>query len=274
MAKSIAILGTASNTGKTLIVTSLCKALTDMGYSVAPFKAINVTSNVVQLDSLFVPLTQYLQTIACKKEYNPCSCPVLLNYTQQICSTYINGIKCENTGMPSLYFLKDSIEKAYLSLLRNNDFVIVEGSGAAIEPNQVVNLSNFYIIEKYRIPTILVSDIQYGGAFASLIGTFELLPTSLRSFIKGYILNKFVGDKYLLKKGIDILSNKYDLNCLGILNKIEGLYFPSEDTLDIKKTFCVSTLDFDEFERSLHILAKEIDKSSILKNVLSLKSEV
>lgn len=270
MTKSIAILGTASNSGKTLVVTSLCKALTDMGYNVVPFKAVNITSNLICSDGIFAPLTQHLQTIACNKRYNPYSCPILFSYDKQICSKYINGVKYENTGTSFIELAKESIREAYISLLKDNDFVIVEGSGAAVEPNVDNTLANFFIINEYNIPTVLVSDIQYGGAFAALVGTVELLNSSFRSFIKGYDPNKFVGDKLLLRKGVDCMAGKYNLNCLGILNWIGGLYFPSEDSLNVKEQRSLTTLDIDKFEYSMNILAKEIEISNILKNILSI----
>ena len=47
--KIIQVLGTSSNSGKTVIAMILCRYLSDRGYSVAPFKSVNMSLNSVSL---------------------------------------------------------------------------------------------------------------------------------------------------------------------------------------------------------------------------------
>lgn len=44
-AKSIMILGTGSDVGKSLVVTAICRILMTKGIRVAPFKAQNMSNN-------------------------------------------------------------------------------------------------------------------------------------------------------------------------------------------------------------------------------------
>jgi adenosylcobyric acid synthase len=53
---------------------------------------------------------------------------------------------------------------------------------------------------------LLVTDIDRGGAFAHLYGTWALLPENERALIKGYVLNKFRGDVSLLAPAPQMLQ--------------------------------------------------------------------
>ena len=54
---------------------------------------------------------------------------------------------------------------------------------------------------------LLVTDIDRGGAFAHLYGTWALLPETDRALIRGFVLNKFRGDAALLAPAPQMLQD-------------------------------------------------------------------
>jgi adenosylcobyric acid synthase len=80
--------------------------------------------------------------------------------------------------------------------------------------------------------TLLVVDIDRGGAFAHIIGTLELLEPEERALIKGIIINKFRGQKSLLESGITWLEERTKIPVLGVIPWTEVI-FPAEDSLDL-----------------------------------------
>jgi adenosylcobyric acid synthase len=76
---------------------------------------------------------------------------------------------------------------------------------------------------------VLVGDIDRGGAFASLLGTMELLEPEDRTRIRGFVINKFRGDESLLRPGIATIEKRLGLPCLGVVPFIHDLGLDEED---------------------------------------------
>jgi adenosylcobyric acid synthase len=75
---------------------------------------------------------------------------------------------------------------------------------------------------------LLVADIDRGGAFAHLWGTWSLLPPSQRALIKGFVLNKFRGDPSLLDPAPAELERMTGVPVVGVIPYLRhGL--PDED---------------------------------------------
>ena len=85
------------------------------------------------------------------------------------------------------------------TLREENDLIIIEGAGSPAEINiQRYDIANMLLANQVKAPVIISTDIERGGCFASIVGTMRLLKPFHRQLIKGFIINKFRGDKNLL----------------------------------------------------------------------------
>ncbi len=86
------------------------------------------------------------------------------------------------------------------------------------------------LAEKAKAPVVIVADIERGGCFASIAGTMQLLRPRHRALVKGFLINKFRGDKSLLDPAIKETQRITKKRVLGVVPKIE-FDLPEEDSL-------------------------------------------
>ena len=97
------------------------------------------------------------------------------------------------------------IQQALNYLSDHYDTLIIEGAGSTAEVNLMDReLTNMRVAELADVPVILVADISKGGAFASVIGTLQLLSEERRQRVKGILINKFYGDASYFEDGGEI----------------------------------------------------------------------
>lgn len=224
MAKSIMIQGTMSNAGKSILVGGLCRVLAQDGYKVAPFKSQNMALNsYITREGLEMGRAQVMQAEAAGIE--PCvqMNPILLKPTNDTgAQVIVNG---EVTGVMSAaeYYRHKkeylpAILKAYQELAGKYDILVIEGAGSPAEINlkegDIVNMGLAKLVDA---PVMLVGDIDRGGVFAQIVGTIELLEEDERHRIKGTVINKFRGDKGLLKPGLEMLEAKTQKPVCGVI---------------------------------------------------------
>ena len=82
---------------------------------------------------------------------------------------------------------------------------------------------------------LLTGDIDKGGVFASIYGTIALLPEKTRRLIQGLIINKFRGDKRLLKSGLDYIEKVTGKKVCGVIPYFDDILIPEEDSANIDK---------------------------------------
>jgi adenosylcobyric acid synthase len=100
------------------------------------------------------------------------------------------------------------IAQALDELRAENDVVVIEGAGSPAEINlQASDIVNMRVALYANAACLLVTDIDRGGAFAHLYGTWALLPAPERALIRGYVLNKFRGDASLLAPAPQMLQD-------------------------------------------------------------------
>jgi adenosylcobyric acid synthase len=133
------------------------------------------------------------------------------------------------------YFTKgwQAIEESLRRLMNEFDLVVCEGAGSPAEINlKHRDLTNMRVARHLNASTLLVVDIDRGGAFAHVVGTLELLEPEERALIKGVVINKFRGQRSLLEPGIKWLEERTGIPVVGVIPWIEEL-FPAEDSLDL-----------------------------------------
>jgi Cobyric acid synthase len=117
----------------------------------------------------------------------------------------------------------------------------------------------------------LVADIERGGCFASIVGTIELLPSRQRKYLKGVIINKFLGQKSILTKGIISVEKMTRKKVLGVITKTE-FDIPNEDSLDQKRSKSSYTKSYleEQIDFVAHTVKNNTDIQYLL-NVLKMK---
>ncbi|MCS7118519.1 MAG: cobyric acid synthase CobQ [Archaeoglobaceae archaeon] len=239
--KAIMVGGTTSSAGKSLISMAICRILAKKGYDVAPFKAQNMSLNsFVTKKGKEIAIAQAMQAFAAGIEPDERMNPILLKPKGNFVSQLI--ILGEAIGdIDSLdYYKKISelrkvVEEAYRSLSEEYEIVVIEGAGGMAEINLYErDLPNIFTAKLAKPKIILVGDIDRGGVFASLYGTYSLLPEDVRTMICGFIINRLRGREDFLVEGIKKLENLCKLPVAAVIPYMD-FAFPSEDSLNIEE---------------------------------------
>ena len=211
--KALAILGTGSDVGKSLIVAGLCRLLSRKGIRVAPFKAQNMALNsFVTLDGGEIGRAQALQAQACGIEPTVDMNPILLKPESDSRSQVVVRGKVYEALDALAYFerketLINIVRDCYARLASEYECVVIEGAGSAAEINlRDRDMVNWPVVELADASVVLVADIDRGGVFAQIIGTLDLLAPHERQRVRGVIVNKFRGDRRLFEDGVRILE--------------------------------------------------------------------
>ncbi|MDD4127223.1 MAG: cobyric acid synthase [Methanomicrobium sp.] len=236
---SLMILGTASHVGKSTIVAAICRSLSRRNIIVAPFKSQNMSLNsYVTKDEAEIGIAQAMQAFAAMAEPKAEMNPILLKPKgEQTSQVVLLGKPYKDVKISDYYketeYLLNIAEESYRKLESEYNNIVVEGAGSAAEINLYDrDIANILLAKRIRLPIIIVGDIERGGIFAQIIGTYELLPNDVKENVCGFIINKFRGDAQLFNDGIKIIEEKTGLPVLGVLPYTK-ISIPSEDSLSI-----------------------------------------
>ncbi|EHS58158.1 cobyric acid synthase [Paenibacillus sp. Aloe-11] len=243
--------GTASDVGKSVVTTALCRIFVQDGYRPAPFKSQNMALNsYVTEDGKEIGRAQGVQAEACGIEATTDMNPILIKPVKDMHSQIVVH------GVPYAYmsasdYRKDFLPQAKqtvmdaLNRLRDTyDIVLMEGAGSPAEINlKDRDIVNMNLAGWADAPVLLISDIDRGGVFASLVGTIELLEPHEVQRIRGFIINKFRGDLSLLQPGLDWLEKRTDIPVLGVLPYLPNIRIEAEDSVVLDKKPRLSAKD-------------------------------
>lgn len=235
---TVMLQGTASDAGKSVLCTALCRIFREDGYKTAPFKSQNMALNsYVTSDGGEIGRAQGVQAEACGIEATVDMNPVLLKPKQGMGTEVIvrgkhfADVHAESYNADYVDRLLPVVRESLERLNFSYDIVVMEGAGSPAEINlRDRDIANMRAAALADAPVILVTDIDRGGAFASLIGTLALLEEDERSRVKGFIINKFRGSLSLLQPGLDWLEEKTGIPVLGVIPYFD-IHIEAEDSL-------------------------------------------
>ena len=242
MSRAVAILGTGSDVGKTLVAVGICRLLYRAGVNVAPFKAQNMSLNsFVTPDGGEMGRAQVLQAQACGLAPNVHMNPILLKPEADSKSQVIVHGRVWDKQEAQEYFtnktmLWDLVKASYEELAKRYEVIVIEGAGSAAEMNlRDRDIVNWPVVEMADAAVILVADIDRGGVFAQVIGTMDLLAPEERQRVIGVVINKFRGDLTLFDDGVKIIEERTGVPVLGVLPYLRNLELDQEDSVAIER---------------------------------------
>jgi adenosylcobyric acid synthase len=232
--RALMVQGASSSAGKSLLVTALARWFARRGVAVAPFKAQNMSNNARVVQGGEIGVAQYLQALAGGVEPDVCMNPVLVKPEGDTRSQVVvlGRVNREISALPWIErgpALWPAVEASLRALERDFELLLIEGAGSPAELNlRTTDLANMRTARAAQARVFLVADIDRGGAFAHLYGTWRLIEKRDRRRLRGFILNKFRGDAGLLAPAPALLQRQTGIRTVGVVPWLEhGL--PDED---------------------------------------------
>ncbi|MCL1983962.1 MAG: AAA family ATPase [Methanomassiliicoccaceae archaeon] len=262
----IMFVGTSSNAGKTVITALFCRYLRTKTIMVSPFKALNLSSKAfVTENGTEIGVGQALQAWASDLEPSGRMNPVLLKVVNRDIELYVNG-KREDGRTFTREMMLNAALRSYDEMCDMYDIVVAEGSGSPAEINLFDgDIANTGLASARQIPMILIGDIEKGGVFAGIYGTWLLMKEEHRKLLKGFIINKYYGDKEILKSGIERIESLTGMRCMGIFPHM-NIQLPEED-VSVRKISGVHNIDeyLETLDRITGTISEHIDMEGILR---------
>ena len=267
-AKSVMVLGTTSGAGKSWLTTALCRYYARQGLKVAPYKSQNMSNNARVVAPMLVASrtamppggadfpwggpaengggeigsAQYFQALAARSTPDVRMNPLLLKpekdtQSQVVLMGQVNAELSRMEWRGRSASVWPVVARALDELLAENDVVVMEGAGSPAEINlKSCDIVNMRVARHANAACLLVTDIDRGGAFAHLYGTWAMLDQAERQLIKGFVLNKFRGDARLLAPGPQMLQELTGVPTVATLPMWWQHGLPEEDGVFDDKT--------------------------------------
>lgn len=266
----VIILGTASDAGKSMISTALCRILANENVQVTPFKSQNLSSFTEKIgDGKEISRAQFIQAVAAKTTASMYMNPIMLKIRQGM-RTEVNILGVDYGEMEGFSYREHyfdralfAVRKSLRQLSEQYETVIIEGAGSPAEVNlndrEVVNMR---VAEIADVPALLVAPIDKGGAIAAIVGTLALLSPEHRQRVKGIIMNKFRGDVSLFQEGVDFIESYTGIPVVGVIPYRENHGIEEEDA---DRPVTKAPVDVDIYEDWAKHVKQHLDWSAIQK---------
>jgi adenosylcobyric acid synthase len=241
-ARALMVLGTASHVGKSLLTTGLGRIFSDDGVRVAPFKAQNMSLNSAATpDGREIGRAQALQAEACR--VTPCAemNPILIKPSSETGAQVVllgrvwGQVTASDYHQRRVETLFPAVLESYRILAESHDLILLEGAGSPAEINlRKHDIVNMRMAHAANADCLLVGDIDRGGVFAALLGTVELLDPEDRARIRGFVINKFRGDAELLRPGVEMMEQRLEIPCAGVVPFLRDMGLEEEDSVALE----------------------------------------
>ncbi len=276
----VMVLGTSSGAGKSWLTTALCRHYARQGLKVAPFKAQNMSNNARVVaapgtDGAEIGSAQYFQALAARAVPDVRMNPLLLKpesdtHSQVVLLGRVDAELSQTPWRERAELVWPQIAQALDELRASHDVVVIEGAGSPAEINlSDCDIVNMRVAEHAQAACLLVTDIDRGGAFAHLYGTWALLTPPQRALIRGFVLNKFRGDPALLAPGPQMLQDLTGVPTVAALPMWREHGLPEEDGV------LESASSTGKVHRTIAVIAypriSNLDEFQVLRNVPGLR---
>ena len=261
MRGTLMVQGTTSDAGKSTLVAGLARVLKRRGVAVVPFKPQNMALNsAVTSDGGEIGRAQALQAQAAGLAPHTDMNPVLLKpHSDTGAQIIIHGKVRADMDARNYHDYKPralaAVLESYQRLRQRYEVVLVEGAGSPAEINlRDRDVANMGFAEAVDCPVVLVADIDRGGVFAHLTGTLDCLSASEQARTRGFIINRFRGDKTLLDPGLAWLETKTAKPVFGVLPFLHGLQLDAEDAIKTEQSAPPHGASVDTSTRRLKVI--------------------
>jgi len=276
MNKYLMVQGTSSGVGKSVIVAGLVRLFARRGIKVAPFKAQNMSCNSGFTEEREeMAIAQILQAHAAFQKPDSRMNPILLKpqgggNSELIVRGKSWGVKDISSYYQDREVLWEVVKESIASLSLESDLLILEGAGSPAEINlRGKDIVNVKVALYLQSPVTVVGDIERGGVFASLYGTWALAKEE-RELIRAFIINKFRGDAEILKPGLQEIEDLTKVPVVGVLPYV-SLSLVEEDSLSEKLSGKVHS-SYSKEDFSWEEIDRELDRwSQILEEHLDVR---
>ena len=238
--RALAVLGTGSDVGKSIVATALCRIFSNAGIDVAPYKAQNMSNNSgVTPEGYEIGRAQIVQAEAARVLPTADMNPVLLKPNSDIGAQVVLQGKVCSTETAHGYFRDTSLwasvaRESLERLMLKHELLVIEGAGSCAEMNLYDrDFVNFRTARAADAAVILVADIDRGGVFAQVAGTLAIIPPADRALVRGIIINRFRGDSDLFKDGVTMLESMKGVPVLGVIPYFHGFSIDAEDAVQL-----------------------------------------
>jgi len=236
--------GTGSDVGKSVLVAGICRALTNRGYRVRPFKPQNMSNNAaVTADGGEIGRAQATQAMACRTPATVDMNPVLLKpqgdrSLHLVVRGRVRGTLGSANWREGRAGLLGEALQSYRRLSADADIVVVEGAGSPAEVNlRSGDIANMGFARAAGVPVLLIGDIDRGGVIASIVGTHAVIDPEDAAMIHGVIINKFRGDPALFAEVMTAIEHRTGWRGFGIVPWLRAARrLPSEDAVILERS--------------------------------------